>query len=305
MDPAELAILRTVLYSDLFNYPLTRDELRRGLFDLALDAAAIERALAASDLLRGALEERDGYVFVTGRSVLVEERRAGERNARELRARHGRTLSWLSRLPFVRLVAISGAVAFGNAHDDDVDVFFVTAANRVWTVCLLVTALTRLAGARRAICANYFLDERSLDLADRDLYTAHQLVHLEPFAGIDAYRSLVGANPWAGAYLPSAYAASRDRVAPAIARGAVRRLAERLLGALLEPISRRVLAANFRKKVPADVDPASVRLGDDRLKLHINDHRATTLARFDEAVAARIAEFERLDNSRVCEARVS
>ncbi len=305
MEPAELAILKTVLYSDLFSYPLRFDELRRGLFDVEIDADELRRVLDRPYALADALGEREGFVFLAGRDHLVDERRAGERNARSLRRRYARVLGLIARLPFVRLVAISGAVAFDNAHDDDVDVFVVAAGDRVWSACMCVTVLTRLLGARRAICANYFLDEHSLAIADRDLYTAHQLVHLEPFAGAEMFRALVTANSWAAELLPGAFAHAIDRHARPLHAGMLRRAVEWLAGAALEPLSRRVLGANLKKKVPTDVDAESVRLGPDRLKLHINDHRADTLARFERALAACVARCEEQATGLSRRARVS
>jgi hypothetical protein len=293
MSPADLAILKTVVYADLFDYPLRFEELCRGLFDLALSPAEVRGRLDGSPELSAVVAERDGFVFLAGREPLLGARREGERRAAELLARHRGVLARIARLPYVRLLALSGAVAFDNVHDDDLDLFVVARAGRAWSACLLVTLLARLVGARRAICANYFLDEGSLALADRDLYTAHQLAHLRPVAGGDAHRRFVEANAWVEGFFPAAYAASLAAAAPPARVG----LGERILalgpGALLEAASRRVLTANLRRKIPPGADPASVRLGPGRLKLHINDHRPATIARFERALARALEAAER------------
>lgn len=297
MRPAEIAILKTVVYADLFDYPLRFEELLRGLFDEALEAAEVRRELSSSAALAAALDERDGFVFLAGRHDLVAARREGERRAADLLSRHRRTLERIAHLPFVRLVALSGAVAFENVHDDDVDVFVVARRNRTWSACLLVTLLTRALGARRAICANYFLDESSLELTDRDLYTAHQLAHLKPVAGRAAHRALVGANSWVAEYFPAAYAAARAAQVTETRVGALERLLGLGGGAMLEMFSRAVLSANLRRKIPAGIDPASVRLGPGRLKLHINDHRPETIAKFERALDRAIARAEQAAHS--------
>lgn len=284
MRPAELAILKTVVYADLFDYPLRFDELCRGLFDLALDPVEVRRLLDDSAALAAVIVERDGFVLLAGREHLLDARREGERRAAELLARHRAVLDRIARLPYVRLVALSGAVAFDNVHDDDLDVFVITRAGRAWSACMLVTLLTRALGARRVICANYFLDEGSLGLADRDLYTAHQLAHIRPVAGREAHRALVEANAWVERYFPAAYRAAQTSDAPPVRVGLVERLVELVGGWLLEPLSRHVLAANLRRKIPPGTDPTSVRLGPGRLKLHINDHRPGTIARFERAL---------------------
>jgi hypothetical protein len=199
----------------------------------------------------------------------------------------------IGRLPYVRLLAISGAAAFDNLHDDDVDVFIVSGRRRAWSVCLLVTVLSRLLGVRRTVCANYILDEDSLVIAERDFYTGHQLTHLRPVAGGDAHRAFVEANPWARALFPAAYAAARERTAPPIRVGFLERVLALGPGALLEALSRLLLAANLRRKVPRGPDTGAVRLERGRLKLHTNDHRSPTIRRFDDALAHTVAAAER------------
>ena len=299
MDATEVAILKTVVYADLFDYPLRFDELCRGMFDVALEPDDVRRCLARSGALGAVVDERDGFVFLAGRGGLVATRREGERRAAELLARYGGVLARIARLPYVRLVALSGGVAFNNAHDDDVDLFVVARRNRAWSACMLVTLLSRAMGARRAVCANYFLDDDSLALADRDLYTAHQLAHLKPVAGGEAHRALVAANPWVEAHFPTAYRAARAAAAPPTRVGWVERLFDLGPGALLELASRLALTANLRRKIPAGTDPASVRLSPGRLKLHINDHRPGTIARFEARLAEALerAEAARLEAS--------
>ena len=202
MQPYERAILKTVVYADLFDYPLRFGELCRGLFDVALPADRVRATLDDSTALGSVLDERDGYVFLRGRDELLELRREGERRSEELLDRHRDVLERIARLPYVRLVALSGAAAFANVHDDDVDLFVVTRSGRAWSACLLVTLLSRLYGARRAICANYFLDEGSLALGDHDLYTAHQLANLKPLVGGEVYGALLAANGWASSFFP-------------------------------------------------------------------------------------------------------
>ena len=53
MSPVELAILKTVVYADLFDYPLRFEELCRGLFDVALEPDEVRRTLDASEALDG------------------------------------------------------------------------------------------------------------------------------------------------------------------------------------------------------------------------------------------------------------
>jgi len=304
MEPGELAILKTVVYADLFDAPLRFEELCEGLFDVALEPDGVRRLLDGSAALAAVLAERDGYVFLRGREALLGTRRLGERRAAELVDRYRVVLERIARLPYVRLVALSGAAACENVHDDDVDLFVVTKAGRAWSACLFVTLLSRALGARKAICANYFLDEGSLALADRDLYTAHQLAHLKPLVGGVTYRALFDANRWVAEYFPSAFARARTVEAPAPRVSVLERAASFGLGALVEAVSRRALTANLRRKIPPGTPAAAVRLGPGRLKLHINDHRPAAMERFERALAAVTETAERATSLTVAGGRI-
>ena len=151
MTDSELAILKTVVYADLFDYPLRPDELCEGLFDVRLCPAEVRTLLDGSQSLRVAVEEQEGFVFLRGRAAVIEARREAERRTRRLLTRHERVLGLVARLPYVRLLALSGAAAFDNVHDDDVDLFIITAQRRAWSVCLMVTLLSRVLGVRRTV----------------------------------------------------------------------------------------------------------------------------------------------------------
>jgi hypothetical protein len=293
MTPEELAILKTVVYADLFHYPLRVDELREGLFDLEFTDEELRAWLDRSPALEAALEERDGFVFLRGRDGVIAERSEAEAKTRTVLDRHMTALALVSRLPFVRMLGLSGAAAFDNLHDDDIDVFIVATRRRAWSVCLLVTVLTRLLGVRRTVCANYILDEDSLVIAEHDFYTGHQLTHLRPLTGGDVHRAFVEANPWAETCFPAAYKAALARPAPPASVS----IAERVLavgpGALLEKLSRFLLSANLRRKVPRGPDTGAVRLERGRLKLHTNDHRPPTIDRFERALDRAVATAER------------
>lgn len=293
MRPDELAILKTVVYADLFDAPLRFEELCRGLFDAALPPARVRALLDGSAALAAVLDERDGFVFLAGRDALLGAKREGERRADALLDRHRRVIERVCRLPYVRLVALSGAAAFRNVHDNDVDLFVVARAGRAWSACLFVTLLSRALGARRAICANYFVDEGELALVDRDLYTAHQLANLRPLVGRDAHRALVAENAWVAEHFPAAFTAALECDAPRARKGLAERLLGLGLGAAVESLARRVLTANLRRKIPAGTDPASVRLGPGRLKLHINDHRPEAIERFERALGREVERAER------------
>ena len=276
------AILRTVAYAGLFQFPLTLPELERRLMDTPLDLGVIRERLA-SPFLEQRLEVTDGFVHPKGREAWIELRRRRGARAEALVRAHRAALAVLGCFPFVRLLALSGGCAHGNATDDDVDVFLVVKRGRVWGVFGALMVLAKLAGLRRTLCLNYVVDEDAQTLTEQDLFTASEIVGLKPLAGAAGYAGFRAANGWARARFPNF---GRDHATPAgLGQAGAWRWFEALLemgpAPLFERLSRRVLGAYLKAKARGG---EGVVLEAGRLKLHLEDHRPELLAAFDAAV---------------------
>lgn len=281
---ASTAILRTVTYASLFQAPLTLDRLHRNLMELALSRQELEHALR-EPWLRTRIEVVDGLVLPRGRREWIGWRRTRRAHSRLLLARHRRLLRVLGRLPFVRMVALSGACAHENAADDDVDVFLVAREDRAWGVCLALTVLSRLLGVRRTLCLNYIVDEAALVFPERDVFTAAELVGLRLVSGRETYRRLVAVNAWAADLFPNFRERhlSESEAAPAAGARGWERLLDLGPAQVLERVARTVLGRRLARK-GRGCD--GVVLDAHRLKLHTLDHRPRLLASFEEALGA-------------------
>ena len=164
----ERAFLQSVIYASLFDYPLSLTQLREGLIGEVADEETLARWYGASPTLQATVDRRDGYYFPRGRDDLLETRRYREASSRRLLDELGSPLRLLTRMPFVRMVALSGSLAHLNAEGDaDLDLFVITAAGRVWTVTVTTLVIARLLGWRARLCLNYVVSERALMIADR------------------------------------------------------------------------------------------------------------------------------------------
>lgn len=277
------AILRTVIYAGLFQFPLSLDELERRLMDASLDARAIVARLRAP-FLRERLRVTEGLVHPRGREGWIELRRQRGARAEALVRRHRHALAWLASCPFVRLVALSGGCAHGNATDEDVDVFLVVRRGRAWCVFGAVMLLAKVFGLRRTLCVNYVVDETAQGLPERDLFTASEIVGLRPLAGADGYERFLAANPWVSDLFPNFGRRKRDAgdVGPAGASRWCEALLDLGPAPALEGLTRRVLGAYLRRKARG---ARGVVLEPSRLKLHLHDHRPELLTAFDSATA--------------------
>lgn len=274
-DPLDWAILKTVAYASLFQYPLSLGELHIGLMERRLSAHALEARLR-SDGLRNRIEIVDGFVVPRGRRSWLALRRIRKEHSRRLVEGLADVLGIVRRFPHVRMAALSGACARGNATDDDVDLFIVARSGRVWTVALGLFLLAKWKGVRNVLCVNYLIDEDALALAERDLFTAAEIVGLRALTGGDVLRRFVQANPWVLAHFPNFFAAHAGVVAPP----AIRPRGLRLGGACLEVVSRAIFGTYLRLRTRG---APGVVLDRHRLKLHTRDHRGRLLEAFRAA----------------------
>ena len=273
------AVVDTIAYGAVFEYPMTLTEIHRSLMGVCLSRSEVSRLLRHHPLVRASVEAEPPYHFLKGRRSSIEARREATRSTRELLAREEFAINLVRRTPFVRMVAFSGATAHENSSDGDVDLFVVTARERAWAVAFLLFVAMKLLGRRRTICLNYFLSEDQLALAERDAFTASQIVSLKPVSGSGVFYRLVRANEWGASFFPNFWACYRTLVpTPTREPSSGSFFWEAVLsfggGYLLERASRLVLGSHLRRQLRACARGASVKLEPGIIKLHFTDHGA-------------------------------
>jgi len=269
------AVLATLAYADVFDYPLTAQEVHRDLVAVRATLEQVAAALASVPELRCT----DGYYALPGREGIVATRRRRAAAAAALWPRARRWARALAALPFVRMVAVTGALAVENVDAGaDIDYLVVVAAGRVWVCRALVTALARLASLRgAALCPNYLLSVDALAIPLRSLYTAHELLQMVPVAGQATCATMLEANRWIAGFLPNAYPARAPEEEPGPVGGALARLAEATLrgrlGNALEVRLQRLQTARLRRKIAAgQLGGREASFGADGYKGHFDAH---------------------------------
>ena len=200
MSPLERAILETLAYSDVFDYPLSLEELHRFLTISATKVEIQEQLVRMKDV-----SSAHGYYFLAGRSEIVDIRKRREENSRKAFRRamfYGRILG---SLPFIRMVALTGSLAMLNlSKNKDMDYMLAAKPGRVWTVrafALLLARVTRSFGD--VICPNVIVSEHALEWTERNLYTAREFAQMIPISGEDVFRRLRVVNRWVEDVLPN------------------------------------------------------------------------------------------------------
>jgi hypothetical protein len=281
----ELAVLKSVIYASLFDYPLTPAQLQQSLVGLRAETDDIVNWWRASDLLQEAIAFEDGLFFPAGRPDLVRTRSRREAVSRELLERDRRILQFVASLPFVRMVALSGSLAHLNAEGTaDLDLFVITARHRVWSVTVATIVLAKLLGWRRRLCMNYVVSEAAMAIAPQDLFSANQIIHLRPLTGHQVFERFVKSNGFVREFYPNFEIAQPKPQVPG-----PKPLLERLLSLGPAPIAERIARVlygwHLRRGAAAWHSRDQVRLEKECLKLHTSSHRASTLAKFDAAMA--------------------
>lgn len=200
------AIMRTLAYADVFDYALSLEQIWRYLIGVHADYRSLEIEVETALLPAGRIGRNGGLFFLPGREALASLRR--ERSVRETRLwpRARRYGSWLAHLPFVRMAAVTGALAMDNEPGRDLDFLVVTAPDRLWVCRGLVMLLVRLARIYGdELCPNYFISTRSLRFLSNNLYTAHELAQMVPLYGKEVFEVILLENSWAVSYLPNAF----------------------------------------------------------------------------------------------------
>lgn len=315
----EQAILATVVYFDMFDYPLTASEIWQELYvegmsyELRVTSYSlfdVRKCLESSERIKSLAENKNGFYFLRGRENI-------------LRIRHQRYLigqpkwrraCWLTRIlrlvPFIRLVAVCNKIAYDNADDNsDIDLFIITKPGRIWTARMLVTTITSLSGIRRhsdkikdRVCLSFYVTERALDLKklshlSPDTHFMYWTTQIAPIFKVDKTAAdFWTANSWLKKYLPNfipyrgvdyqrhitdnKLTSFGREISEKILRGGLGNVLERKLKKLqLKKMSAKTNSARWE-------DNTNVVVSDDVLKFHERDAREKLRRKFRENLKA-------------------
>jgi hypothetical protein len=280
------AVLKTLVYADLYDYPLKAEEIYEGLLAASASLGEVKRALQVWEN-RGLVAHSGTFFFMQGHAANVNLRQERWQHSRALLKKHAWLLRLIIRFPLVRSVALSGALAFENCRrDDDIDLFILADGGRLWIAHAALVVMLNFLKKRRIICLNCLcaLDRPNID--DRDFFVAHQIAFLRPLSGLEHFQKFCAANAWIEDYLPQRRAGG-DNLLPAeisalITAGPLtenpwlKRLTEKILSwpvfDYLETWIFRLYSRRIQR-LTGHLRPGSVVVRPGQIKLFTNDHR--------------------------------
>ncbi|HEX8040482.1 MAG TPA: hypothetical protein VF490_15090 [Chryseosolibacter sp.] len=200
-----LQVVKSLAYFDIFNYPLTSQEVFNYL--PANGTAQEDVARCLDELAEKKLVFRFGdFYSLRDDEQNVRRRIRGNRQAERGLKVARKQASLIARFPYVTAVMASGSLSKGYMDEkSDLDFFIVTEPNGLWIARTLMVLYKRifLFNSHKTFCVNYFVDTKHLEIEEKNLFTAIELVTLIPLYNRACYEDLLASNAWLRDYLPN------------------------------------------------------------------------------------------------------
>lgn len=198
-------VLQTLLYYDIWRYPLTMRELL-AFFPVRMDSVDDFSRQLGRLKAEGEIGEERSFYFLPGDAGAVERRLARARHARRMWSMARLSMHVIKRFPFVRGVFVSGDLSKNATHGkSDVDFLIITEPGRLWIARALLVLFKKvcLFNSRKFFCLNSFAASDHLEIEERNIYQATEIGHLKPLFNSGLFRRYVDANMWIRMYFPN------------------------------------------------------------------------------------------------------
>jgi hypothetical protein len=297
LDQRQKAVLRPILYADIFDFPLTQAEVYR-FIEFETTPTEVEQLLLQAVEV-GQIMTSEGFYSLPHRTDLAHKRRERERASALLWPKAHRYGRWLAALPFVRMVAVTGSLAVDNPRDgvDDIDFLIVTRPGRLWMCRAMIVMLVRfghLCGVH--LCPNYIITENRLTFDSNDFFTAREIIQMQPLYGEALYLQMVQANAWIAHFFPHGSRPNTERLADNLTPGQhwLKRVGEFMLsgvwGNRLESLVQRYQVAKHTRLAEHYGQRDRVVFNADECKGHYDGHRRRAMAAYHQRMQEALVE---------------
>lgn len=241
-------VIRTMLYFDIFRYPLKAEEIFNYLHVNGTTQAEVAACL--DDLAAKKQVFRFGDLYsLNADEQNVERRLRGNQEAAKWLSIARERARLISRFPFVRAVMASGSLSKDYMDEkSDLDFFLVTAPDRLWIARTLLVLYKRvfLFNSHKKFCVNYFVDTLHLEIEEKNLFTATELATLVPLVNLECYHALLDSNSWLRRFLPN-YKKKDDGAAQRMSTPLLTQFLEFLLNPVAVPLDRFCMRMSARR----------------------------------------------------------
>ena len=209
MNVIDQAILKTVIYADVFDCGISFDELYRKLICTSpVNKDTLEKHLAVL-VSKSILCRKKSFVSLAGHTTAIKRSFNGNTVFKQKMIIARKRLRYAMWLPFIEGVFITGSLAAKNSDiNDDIDVLVVASNYRLWIARMWVVLYSELMTFRKRpddidvknkLCFNLFLESSSLEIPKdrRSLYTAFEVIQVVPvFTRNNCGHRFLASNSW-------------------------------------------------------------------------------------------------------------
>ncbi|HSW88783.1 MAG TPA: hypothetical protein VLG12_06500, partial [Candidatus Saccharimonadales bacterium] len=185
----EQSIVKTLIYSSIFEYPLTKEEL----WQFAISEKPLHKQSFFAVLSQSSITVKKQHLYTLNyEQALIPIRISREKIAAQKLRIARRISTILSHIPTILFIGISGSLSMANTkEEDDIDLFIITKQYSVWLTRLCILLILELLRKRRKkyetkvtnkICVNLLIEESHLafPISLHNLYTAHEIAQVKP-----------------------------------------------------------------------------------------------------------------------------
>lgn len=208
------SIIRTLAYYDIFSYPLTAAEIYYNLGSNHTSLEEIKNELKNLSSIN-IIYSKEDFFQLTDDEKYVHRRKKGNELAEKRIKTAKRVSGLISRFPFIRGILLSGSISKGFMEEDsDIDYFIITHPNRVWFSRLMLMLFKKLFlfNSKKIFCINYFVDSEKLEIEEKNIFTATEIVTLLPTYGKKIYDEFYEKNYWVKEFYPNYPKRETDKV---------------------------------------------------------------------------------------------
>ena len=287
------AIIKTLLYYDIFNYPLTATEIFRFCQSKQTQK---EINAALDDLVR----ERHVFKFddlysLQNSKELIDRRLSGNQAAHRMLPVAQKQARLIARFPFVRAVMASGSLSKGYIDDEsDLDFFIVTEPGKLWIARTLLVIYKRifLGNSHKRFCVNYFIDSEHLTIEEKNLFTATELATVIPLFSYTLYTALHHENVWLRKFFPN-YEFRGSDTEIQIKKSILTSAFEMLLKPMATPLEKMSMAMTFNrwKRLYSNYEPADFNIAFKTKKYVSKNHPRHFQKKVMERYEEKITQF--------------
>ena len=133
----EESILRTLLYSDIFDYPLTEKEVWKYLISgQKIKPFEFNKTIKK---INSVVYRKGNYLYIENRRFTFDKRQKKQKESEEKLRFAKKIIQKLSIIPSVMFIGISGSLSMMNAEKNhDIDLFVIAKHQTIWATRLFL-----------------------------------------------------------------------------------------------------------------------------------------------------------------------